>query len=207
MRIGIDFDNTIICYDPLFVQAAQDLGLLSTPQTNWDKPRIRDHIRRQADGELKWQQLQAEVYAHRLPQARPKPGVQHALQQLAKAGFELVVVSHKTQHAKQDPHQVDLRQGARTWLQAHGFFKRGGGLDPQKLYFEPTRDEKIARITQLQCRLFVDDLIEVLTHPDFPPQTQAVLFAPCHADGAERPYDHFTHWAEIETALLDGTLV
>ncbi|ABK43579.1 conserved hypothetical protein [Magnetococcus marinus MC-1] len=204
MRIGIDFDNTLICYDALFVQAAQPWLPAQCPAEGWHKGTIRDHIRQLPQGELTWQRLQAQVYAHRLQQAPPKAGAWLALQRFSQHQFALVIVSHKSQYARQDPQRIDLRQGALTWLTRHQFFTLPG-LTPQQVYFEATRDEKIARIAQLECDFFIDDLYEVLTHPGFPATTQGVLLAPQSGGDDPAPYQHFTSWAALETALMAAT--
>ena len=44
MRIGVDFDNTIVCYDRLFHRLARERGLIpeTVPQT---KGAVRDYLR------------------------------------------------------------------------------------------------------------------------------------------------------------------
>src|SRR5258708_39666194 len=61
MRIGLDFDNTIIRYDEVFLQAARERGLLGADFVG-TKQQIRDAIRGLPDGEAKWQALQGYVY-------------------------------------------------------------------------------------------------------------------------------------------------
>ena len=57
MRIGIDFDNTIIRYDEVFVAEAQKQGLVTS---SWcgGKLKLRDFLREQRGGEIAWQSLQ-----------------------------------------------------------------------------------------------------------------------------------------------------
>ena len=43
MRIGIDFDNTIACYDGVFHAAALERGLIP-PHLGRDKNSVRDHL-------------------------------------------------------------------------------------------------------------------------------------------------------------------
>ena len=61
MRIGIDFDNTIITYDEVFRAAAQARGLIEK-DFGGSKQAVRDAIRLLPDGELAWQRLQGQVY-------------------------------------------------------------------------------------------------------------------------------------------------
>ena len=43
MRIGIDFDNTIACYDGVFHAAALERGLIPS-ELGRDKNSVRDHL-------------------------------------------------------------------------------------------------------------------------------------------------------------------
>ena len=61
LRIGIDFDNTIITYDDVFRAAATASGLIA-PGFSGNKQAVRDAIRLLPDGELAWQHLQGRVY-------------------------------------------------------------------------------------------------------------------------------------------------
>ena len=51
LRIGLDFDNTIITYDAVFLAAARKWGLVDVNFTG-GKQAIRDTIRSLPDGEL-----------------------------------------------------------------------------------------------------------------------------------------------------------
>ena len=43
-------------------------------------------------------------------------------------------------------------------------------------FFEITKENKISRIFQLNCDVFIDDLPEILTMPGFPDKTHKILF-------------------------------
>ena len=61
MRIGIDFDNTLVCYDRLFHRAALDAGLIPA-QVAQSKNAVRDFLRK--DGrEPAWTELGRRLYA------------------------------------------------------------------------------------------------------------------------------------------------
>ena len=59
MRIGFDFDNTLISYDKLFHRVASDEGLLvdKIPEL---KNSVRDYLREKNQEEV-WTRLQGEV--------------------------------------------------------------------------------------------------------------------------------------------------
>ena len=61
VRIGIDFDNTIICYDKVFAAVARQRGLVPEGWVGL-KTEVRNLLRSRAGGELAWQGLQGFVY-------------------------------------------------------------------------------------------------------------------------------------------------
>ena len=80
----------------------------------------------------------------------------------------VLIISHKTRRPYAGP-DYDLHAAAQGWLQKHGFFERSElGLAPQNVFFDLTKQEKIARIGQQRCTAFVDDLLEVFEDPAFP---------------------------------------
>jgi hypothetical protein len=125
LRIGIDFDNTIVDYRPVFRPAAIELGLLDAAFPSADKTVIRDHLRAQPGGELAWQQLQAHVYGHAIATAPAYAGLDRFLAVARDRGAMLAIVSHKGRFAAADPGGADLRAAARAWLVARGIDRRG----------------------------------------------------------------------------------
>lgn len=175
LRVGLDFDNTLITYDQVFLAMARERGL-TAPDFEGRKKAIRDSIRLLSDGEVSWQKLQGQVYGKGVARASMFKGAGSFLQRCRHSGVSVVIVSHKTEYGHHDPDRVNLRQAALDWMTAQGFF-REYGVAREHVYFESTRDEKIARIAQLECSHFVDDLEEVLTDPGFPQGVERILFS------------------------------
>lgn len=202
MQVGIDFDNTIVRYDHVFIEAARARGWVPADFTG-SKKQLRDAVRLLDGGENKWQVLQAEVYGPRMEEALPFPGVLEFIQAARRRGFKLVIVSHKTQFSNLGHSKVDLRAAALDWMTRNGFFEPDRlGFTREHIHFANTRDEKIAKIAALGCSVFIDDLEEVLTDPTFPVATKRVLFA-SEEDAIE--HDGIVvrdTWAEISRELL-----
>src|SRR6266568_929581 len=150
MRIGIDFDNTLIDYDGVFVAAARERGLIG-PEIAGSKRAVRDAIRLLPDGELTWQRLQGYVYGAGIGGAVPFAGAAEFLRRCAAEGVELFIVSHKTRYGHFDPARVDLREAARRWLMAQGILAPEGGIAADHVFFEDDRACKLARIAALGC--------------------------------------------------------
>jgi hypothetical protein len=202
MRIGIDFDNTIACYDGVFHMAALERGLIPANLAS-DKNAVRDYLNsnNRADD---FTELQGHVYGARMELAAPYPGFAEFIATARKAGHHLFIVSHKTRHPILGPRH-DLHAAARGFLIARGLVGSAGGqIDPADVFFELTKEAKVARIVALGCEAFVDDLPEIFASPDFPATTRSILFDPANqlADLArQRQLDRRGTWAEIEAEL------
>jgi len=175
MRLGLDFDNTLICYDGVFHHTALAQGLIP-PELPPSKLAVRQHLR--AGGqEQRWIELQGEVYGARVMAAEAYPGVRAFLCWARDAGIELTIISHKTRHALAGP-AYDLHQAARAWLAHHLSQGQEPLIRPERVFFELTREDKLARIAHQRCDCFVDDLPEVLSAAGFPHATTPIHFAP-----------------------------
>lgn len=176
-RIGVDLDNTLVCYDTVFWMLAMERGWIddSVPVR---KERVRDALRA-AGREADWTALQGEVYGPRMVQAVPFPGAVDLFRELSKLGHSVCIISHRSRQPYAGP-AWDLHESARTWLDSHGFFGRGAGLTAAQVFLETARVDKLQRIGSQQLDWFVDDLPELLAAPDFPSQVRRILFDPHH---------------------------
>lgn len=199
MRIGIDFDNTLAGYDHVFALAARQRGLVP-PDFGGDKRAVRSALRALPEGERQWMALQGEVYGPCMAEARMIDGADRFLARCRAEGHEVVIISHKTEFGHFDPTATNLRDAARAWMTAKGFFDPAGfALRPENVVFEATRAEKIARITERCCDIFIDDLEEVLLDPAFPAACRRLHLA------GESPHpglESFPGWAEIHDAVF-----
>jgi len=203
VKIGIDFDNTIAGYDHLFSEIAIRQSWVERPAA---KNAIRDTIRRLDGGELKWQRLQAEVYGPCMDRAEMIAGVGDFLSRCKERGISVFVVSHKTRYAKRDSSKTDLREAAKRWMDGHGFFDtRGFAIPETNVYFESTREEKVARIAALDCTHFVDDLAEVFRDAAFPANVKKYLFTNARPGDASADLPAYTTWDEISRDILGAS--
>jgi hypothetical protein len=200
MRIGIDFDNTLIDYDRVFLAAAIERGLVEGGFLG-SKRAVRDAIRRLPDGELTWQRLQGYVYGSGIERAVPFDGVPDFLRRCQTCRLAVSIVSHKTRYGHHDPGRIDLREAALGWMTAQGFLRpEAHGAPVRQVFFEDTRTAKLARIAALGCTHFIDDLEEVFADPEFPAGVKRILFAP---DGNPCCDVVCVSWAEIAAAIFD----
>lgn len=198
--LGIDFDNTIVCYDDVFHRLAVEFGWLpATVPAN--KNAVRNELRR-LGREAQWTELQGIVYGPRIQEADPFPGVLEFLARAHQRGVECAIVSHKTRHPFLGE-KHDLHAAARGWLAAKGFLTPATGLTPDRVFLELTKSDKLTRIGTLGCRWFIDDLPEFLSDPEFPAGVERILFDPA-AQMASGPYQSISSWREIADALVPG---
>lgn len=200
MIIGVDFDNTIVCYDALFHRTAVERALIpaSVPMT---KNAVRDYLRATGREEA-WTTLQGEVYGVRMAEAEPFPGVLEFFRFCRAAHIAVRIVSHKTRRPCLGA-EHDLHAAARAWLAQHGFFSPGViGLAPGDVFFELTKQEKIARIETSGCTAFIDDLPEILRDPAFPSDVARFLFDPANAHEASSPTRRCQSWMELREHIF-----
>lgn len=200
MLVGLDFDNTIVCYDRLFHRLARERGLLSddVPMT---KQAVRDHLR-SIGREDDWTEMQGIGYGPRIAEAEPFPGVKQFLASAKNAGVRVVVVSHKTRQPYLGE-KYDLHAAAHAFLAAHGFYETSGtGLSPQSVFLELTKSAKLERIGALGCEAFVDDLPEFLAEPGFPAMTRQVLFDPADAHASSAGILRARSWDDAARIVL-----
>lgn len=175
MRIGLDFDNTIVSYDVLFHKVAAEQGVIPAG-TPVNKLAVRDYLR-SAGKEPVWTEMQGTVYGARMDEAAAFPGVIEFMRGAIRAGHELAIVSHKTKKPFLGP-QYDLHAAARAWVEHH--LLEGGEplIPPGQVFFELTKEAKLARIDSFGCNVFIDDLPEILAAAAFPATVQRILFDP-----------------------------
>ena len=192
MRVGVDFDNTIVRYDDLFHRVALERNLIPRDLPA-DKSAVRDFLRG-IGKEDDWTEMQGYVYGERMvTDARPFPGVREFFLRCHDEGIPTCIISHKTHHPYRGE-RYDLHKAARAWLAHHSF-----DAEP---FFELTKADKLARIGAEKCTHFIDDLPEFLGEPDFPQGVRRILFDPNDRYEVSPPLVKQTSWAGVLAAIL-----
>ena len=91
MLIGLDFDNTIVCYDRLFHRLAVERGLV-TRYLPPSKQTVRDFLR-VPGREDEWTELQGIPHCPRIPAAEPFPRVKEFLSQCRPLRVAVVAIA------------------------------------------------------------------------------------------------------------------
>ena len=84
---------------------------------------------------------------------------------------DIFIVSHKTQSIKINNKNCNLREPAKKWIE-----KNIPIFNKERIFFESSAIAKIRKIKSLNLDFFVDDLITILNHRQFPLVTKKILF-------------------------------
>ena len=177
MKLGIDFDNTIACYDRSFQEYARTHSICLE---DYETPKIsvRRALREKPRGNLDWTKLQGEVYGSRMSYAQPYEGFFLFLEECLSRTWQVVIISHRTLYpAIGKP--TNLHSVVLDWLKEHHIISEDT-LTPYQCFYETTLVNKIFRISEELCDVFIDDLPSVLQHQSFPSSTNPVLFGSTH---------------------------
>jgi len=200
MLIGIDFDNTIARYDDLFARLALEAGYLDAVPVG-GKVAVRNAVRLQHD-DMAWQRMQAEAYGARMAEVEIMPGFLGFVRSARRLGVPLVVVSHKSVFSNAVP-GPNLRYAALGWMRANEFFDPGGlGFSVDDIYFEGRQSKKVARIKELGCTHFIDDLPEIFAEKSFPDEVLRILLS-TGGEGADTVDAVISDWFDIRDFLFN----
>ena len=193
IKLGIDFDNTLITYDALFKKAALEKNLIPVNFPE-NKHLIRNYLRERDQEEL-FTILQGEVYGSRIFEASQSEGMYESLTKVQNNGIELFVISHKTKTPYDGP-KYNLHNAAYNWLEKNLFFEKSGINLPRKnVYFEVTKEKKIKRIASLGCTHFIDDLPEILDMVNS--KIIKILYNPKLNHIKKNDYINMKNWSEL----------
>lgn len=158
MRIGLDLDNTIVCYEQAIRRVANDR--LSLPaHISRNKQAIKRYLI-ECGRESEWTELQGYLYGPYLEYAEPYLGATGCIKALKDAGHSIYIVSHKTIFPIRGE-RFRLRDFAERWIDAH-LARTGCFSETGSVIFCDTLQEKIDTIKGGGFDLFVDDLESVV---------------------------------------------
>ena len=196
LHIGIDLDNTIICYDEAFHKVAVQNSFIPK-QVGSTKREVKKYLTALGGGQHRWEKLQGMVYGKQISQASLFHGVLEFIDAVCAHPINRVsIVSHKTKIAHHDPDQTNLRVSALQFLQKHKLIAPDR-LNIGQVYFCDTLDEKVRKIAHLGCQIFIDDLVKVFEHREFSPRCKPILFR-----GNSSSFQCCSSWKHIHHVVL-----
>ena len=197
MNIGIDFDNTIISYNKLFYEIALSKNLIDKeiPKT---KVAVRNFLR-DLNKDYIFTELQAQIYGPLIEKAAIFEGVKEALNLLSRK-HTIFIISHKTKYPYSGE-KYKLRSFADKWLNLQGLNPSNINSPISNVFYENTIENKIKRIKDLKCSLFIDDLPNILEL--LPKEIYGILFNPEDNFCSHKKKFTFKHWSELVLLIND----
>ena len=175
MKIGVDFDNTIVSYDKVFHKVALEQSLIKS-NLNISKIAVRDYLREKGQNNI-WTELQGYVYGERMLDADIFSGFINFLTFARKNSIEVSIISHKTIYPYLG-NKYNLHDSAREFISKLMTDQNINLVNKKNIFFELTQEKKVLRISQQSCDFFIDDLPEIFALHDFPKKTKKILFDP-----------------------------
>lgn len=194
MLLGLDFDNTIVNYKDAIQSLARDIFELPSDLV-LTKIGLRDYLRSQGK-ENEWVRFQGLLYGPGMKYAKPYENSVSAMQRMQSLGHKLIIISHRTRYPYSGD-RFDLHQYARDWVFENLLAVEN--LTEFPIFFFETKPEKIKKISDTNCDIFLDDLTSIIQDKSFPLTTKGILFSP---DGPlDYSGDYITNWIDLERAI------
>jgi len=199
MLIGLDFDNTIACYNDIFTSEAKIKGLVNN-EWKGSKQDLKLLLESQEDGQITWQKMQGQAYGPSMQKATLFPGVARFLLRCKLKGHTVFIVSHKTKYGHYDETKTLLREASLKWMNSQGFFQDDlFGINKHNIFFANTQSEKVLKIKNLNLDVFVDDLEEIFLHHDFP-EIKKIHFS--SSSSIHSGVELCNNWTDIEKTAI-----
>ena len=192
MRIGIDFDNTIVCYDNSFFQVALEKKWIEKKILK-TKVAVKNFMQNN-NLSKEFTILQGLVYGKEILKAKVFDGFKKFIYE-NKNNYEFFIISHKTKYPIIGE-KTDLHSAAYRFLKFNKLEYFSNNLD-NKVFLELTKEEKIKRTNLLDLDYFIDDLLEILNMEGYLEKTKKLLFNPNRKLLQTSSLTNFNSWEDI----------
>ena len=160
MKIGVDFDNTIVSYQESIKELA-DKFLDLPADISKTKQDVKGFLQAKGRNDL-WTSFQGHLYGPGMRYAKPYEGCLEALSSLIKDGHEVRIISHRSRFPYAGE-KYDLHGYASEWIERE--LACAGLLDTIKrenISFHESKEQKIGMIIKTGVEIFIDDLLSIL---------------------------------------------
>ncbi|MDC3193528.1 hypothetical protein OAU31_03830 [Alphaproteobacteria bacterium] len=200
MRVGIDIDNTIICYDDAFPVLAQKTGFDVPFSANKQEVRAWFHERGLHN---EFTLLQGKVYGRNISMAHVFEGVQSFLAEAIGRNYEVFLVSHKTKYPIKGE-KLNLHEATLAFLSDQHIVgeQQSNSIPFDNVYFEPTLEFKVKKIVDLKLDYFIDDLLTILNHEKFPDRSCRIWFSGQTGGHNNAQIEHCESWFSINKKIF-----
>jgi hypothetical protein len=200
--VGIDLDNTIVNYGPVFKKIGQKFfQRVTNNDSDFNKESIKSLLLRNNKLRL-WNKIQGKVYGSYINDAILYSGVIRFLLFLKYLNIRVYIISHKTKYGHYDKNKINLREVALKWIENNLIINGETLIESRCVYFCDTQDEKIETIRLLKCNIFIDDLLEIVANKSLDSNITKILFNQTDSlsnDG----YINLKNWGDITNSIIN----
>jgi hypothetical protein len=186
MLIGIDLDNTIINYNTIFQKLITQYKIKKNHRNDL-KSILKEGLK---SFPKKWTELQGEIYGKKIFNAKVFENFDNFLKFSKNNNISIIIISHKTKYPYIGK-KINLQNYALKFLKK----KLKNFKYIEKIFFENNIENKIKRIVNEDCDIFIDDLKKVLNHKLFPQYTEKIHF------NNVKIYNKSKNWNEIKNFI------
>ncbi len=194
MKIGFDFDNTLVDYSAVFTKIAEELGIKFE---NNPKNAIKYTFEKVYFNPNSWKEVQRQVYCELINKIEPSDKLLEVINWLIEHNHDFYIISHKTQTIKFDKLVSNLRDPANRWIE-----KNIPQFKKDRIFFESSAIAKVRKIKSLKLDFFVDDLLTILNHHQFPNETKKILFN--NSSIAKKNIFIASNWDMVKQIILEN---
>jgi hypothetical protein len=191
IRIGLDFDNTIVNYDRVFHFLAKKKYKLSSLHNT--KKEIRKKIIN-LKGERSWMAMQGQAYGKHMYKAEMSLGFKNFLHRAIINDSKIFIISHKTEFGHFDKSKTNLRKKSYEWIAKNINKNEKIKINKKNIFFLSSISSKINKIKELKLNYFIDDLELILNDKDFPKSTTKILY---NTPTKNNSFVNYINWREI----------
>ncbi len=186
IKIGIDLDNTIINYQNSFKKFLKEKNIFQK-SLNKDKTKFLANNNSKIKN---WTQAQEEIYGFYLNVAKPFKYFKDFEKFAIKNKIKLYIISHKTKYS-QFSKKYNLQYESNRWI------KNNINKNKYSVFYLSTLNKKIKKIEEIKPDYFIDDLIKILKHKNFPKKVKKIYFSKVK----DKKIKTFNDWKKIKHYL------
>jgi len=198
IKIGIDFDNTIVNYEDVFYEVAIKKNFLPKSEKLNTKEEVKSYFI-SLDKENLWTEIQGLVYGKHISHAKKQPSLIEVLEYFKNDNYELFIVSHRTKYPYLGE-KINLHIAAKDWIK-----NNLNKLIPEdNIFFEETIENKISRANEIGINYFIDDLEKVLLNKIFSKNIKKILYDPYKKNDSVNPDLYYAHsWLNVKDIIIN----
>lgn len=169
-HFAFDLDNTLIDFSQSSIEYARKIGLSHCENLN----ALRRILKPGDEESAEWTRAQSWIYGEGLHYANVSPYALKLIENLSIRKWKLSIISHKTEFGPVAFGKIPFRKLALEWLSnstLHNYFSHNNNI-----WFANSLNDKVAIISKIMPDFYVDDLLKVFLHNNYPDEITSFLY-------------------------------